>query len=47
MLEMCKLIPELVKRFDFEIDMPPTRWETKNYWFVKPENFRLRIVPRS
>lgn len=43
---MCKLVPELVMRFDFELDMEDGDWRTVNYWFVKPENFRVRVKSR-
>ncbi|KAF3003237.1 hypothetical protein E8E13_010009 [Curvularia kusanoi] len=42
-LEMAKLIPDLVKAFDFTLDMPQEEWKTVNYWFVKPERFPVRL----
>ncbi|KIX09183.1 uncharacterized protein Z518_00262 [Rhinocladiella mackenziei CBS 650.93] len=42
-LEMYKLIPELVRKFDFELDMATSNWKTRNYWFVKPIDFRVRV----
>ncbi|KAJ5134729.1 hypothetical protein N7448_000252 [Penicillium atrosanguineum] len=40
-LEMSKLIPRLVKAYDFT----PLRktWMTENYWFVKPTNFEVYV----
>lgn len=45
MLEMCKLVPRLVRDFDLEL-CDTKRWQTKDHWFVKPENFRMRVRPR-
>ena len=42
---MSKLIPRLVRDFDFELDKPLKEWTTLNYWFVKPQDFRVRIKP--
>ncbi|GAB1313123.1 hypothetical protein MFIFM68171_03333 [Madurella fahalii] len=45
MLEMCKLVPRLIRGFDFELcEREP--WQTRNYWFVKPMNFNIRVRPR-
>ena len=42
MLEMCKLIPELVKRYDFELTAPGTPLETENKFFVQHKNVYVR-----
>ena len=46
-LEMSKLIPELVHRFDFTLDpslaAPDSNWTTSNYWFVQPVNFSVKV----
>lgn len=44
---MSKLIPQLVRTFDFELEQPNKEWETMNYWFVKPVNFRVKVKLRS
>lgn len=43
-LEMSKLIPRLVRDYDFT----PLRksWMTENYWFVKPTDFEVHVQPR-
>lgn len=46
MLEIAKLIPRLIRDFDMEIcEKGP--WETLNYWFVKPKNFKVLVRPRA
>ena len=49
-LEMSKLIPELVRRFDFTLDDelagPGAQWTTSNSWFVTPVNFRTKVKSR-
>lgn len=49
LIEMSKLIPQLLSRFDFVLDEEIERngWRTRNTWFVKPENFYGRVVKRS
>ncbi|OQD74277.1 hypothetical protein PENDEC_c011G00322 [Penicillium decumbens] len=44
-LEMSKLIPRLVKDYDFT----PLRktWTTENYWFVKPTDFEAHVQKRQ
>ncbi|KAF5875927.1 putative cytochrome p450 pisatin protein [Botrytis fragariae] len=49
LLEMNKLIPQLVRRFDFELDADVERdggIVCKNRWFVKQQNFRARVLRR-
>ncbi|KAJ5983199.1 hypothetical protein N7481_005298 [Penicillium waksmanii] len=43
-LEMSKLIPRLVRDYDFT----PLRsdWKTENYWFVKPMDFDVHVQKR-
>jgi cytochrome P450 len=41
-IEMSKLIPRLVREFEFEI-IKEGEWETQNYWFVKPTDFVLKV----
>ncbi|CAI6085610.1 unnamed protein product [Clonostachys chloroleuca] len=51
MLEMCKLIPRIVRDFDFQLDgsiaNPNVSWKTTAYWFVKPRDFNVRVTPRQ
>ncbi|KAH7111699.1 cytochrome P450 [Dactylonectria estremocensis] len=48
MLEMSKLIPLILRDFDFALDGPISQpWEAASYWFVKPKNFKVRIMPRK
>ncbi|PMD27973.1 hypothetical protein NA56DRAFT_696994 [Hyaloscypha hepaticicola] len=46
LLEMTKLIPQLVRNFDFELEEPDKEWKTVNVWFVKQTNFNCRIKLR-
>lgn len=47
LLEMTKLIPQLIRNFDFELVELDVDWKTVNVWFVKPENFNCRIKLRG
>ena len=42
-LEMTKLVPQIVRNFDFELQNPDKDWTCNNYWFVKPVDFYVRI----
>ena len=45
-MEMMKVIPELVLSFDFSFAYPLMDWSVRNDWFVKQENFMVRIRGR-
>jgi hypothetical protein len=44
---MSKLVPQLVRNFDFELIQPSRKWDTVNYWFVKPIDFKVKVVARK
>ncbi|KAF7898938.1 uncharacterized protein EAF01_008151 [Botrytis porri] len=49
LLEINKLIPQLVRRFDFELDPDVEKnggLVCENRWFVKQKNFRVKILGR-
>jgi len=46
-LEMSKLIPQLVRKFDFELEKADKEWETTNVWFVKPVDFTVKVKLRN
>jgi cytochrome P450 len=46
MLEMTKLIPRIIRDFDFELE-ENRPWATQNLWFVKPVDFRVKIKARQ
>ncbi|KAL3487620.1 cytochrome P450 [Aspergillus germanicus] len=46
LLEMYKVIPEIVQTFDFEM-VTDGEWKTHNAWFVKPVDFRCRVKTRG
>jgi cytochrome P450 len=49
LLEMSKLIPRIIRDFDFELETSLQRnnWNTWNYWFVKPVDFKVRVAIRE
>lgn len=47
MLEISKLIPYLIKNYDFELQDPEREWEAYNYWFVKPTRLNVRVRVRQ
>jgi hypothetical protein len=44
---MSKLIPLLIRNFDFELQDKEREWKTTNYWFVKPNNFNVTVRARA
>lgn len=47
LLEINKLVPTLVRDFDFEFSPEvERRWDVRNRWFVKPMDFKAKVVPR-
>lgn len=46
MLEINKLIPQIIRKFDLELADPNMELETVNCWFVKQSNITVRIKPR-
>ncbi|KAF5019801.1 hypothetical protein F66182_8170 [Fusarium sp. NRRL 66182] len=48
MLEISKLIPRIVRDYDFSLDatLQSKEWKTNDYFFVKPLDFNLHIAPR-
>ncbi|KAH6681094.1 cytochrome P450 [Plectosphaerella plurivora] len=49
MLEICKLIPVLIRDFDFSLHetLRQEEWHTQNYWFVKPVDFQVQLRKRE
>jgi hypothetical protein len=50
MLEISKLIPRLIRDFDFTIpnNNPETKkLKTNNRWFVKPKGFNVQVQTRG
>lgn len=45
MLEMSKLLPQLVRRFDF-VPEGNTEWQTSSGWFVK-QKIQVKVTDRE
>ncbi|KAI0876529.1 cytochrome P450 [Hypoxylon argillaceum] len=48
-LEISKLIPRIVRDFDFELSSGNAKdlWATQNHWFVKPREFQVKVMERE
>ncbi|XPS73243.1 hypothetical protein M3J09_005393 [Ascochyta lentis] len=46
-IEMTKLVPSLLMRFDIELAHPDEKPEQHCWWFVKQEGLNMRLIPRS
>ncbi|KAK4444691.1 hypothetical protein QBC34DRAFT_181791 [Podospora aff. communis PSN243] len=47
LLEIYKLVPSMLRRFEIEFDDPSQEWEIVNAWFVKQNNFTTRFKLRE
>ncbi|KAK3349306.1 cytochrome P450-like protein [Lasiosphaeria hispida] len=47
LLEIYKLVPSMLRRFEIEFDDPNQEWEIVNAWFVKQNNFTTRFKLRD
>jgi cytochrome P450 len=49
LLEMSKLVPQLVRNFNFELDeyLQAAGLKSLNRWFVKQQNFRGKVFARA
>ena len=49
LLEMSKLVPQLVRNFNFELDedLQTAGLKSLNRWFVKQQNFRGKVFARE
>ncbi|PSS03410.1 cytochrome P450 [Coniella lustricola] len=47
LMEIYKLVPSLLRRFDIEFQDPEKDWKICNSWFVKQSDFWVRFTPRK
>lgn len=47
LMEIQKTVPELIRRFEFEMVPLDATWTTKNRWFVKPDEFKCKVRLRK
>ncbi|EXK43526.1 hypothetical protein FOMG_02471 [Fusarium oxysporum f. sp. melonis 26406] len=47
LMEISKLIPQLIRKFDIELADPQMKLETENVWFVKQTNVIVEIKERA
>ncbi|KAF2267825.1 pisatin demethylase [Lojkania enalia] len=47
LLEVYKLVPSFLRRFEIELDRPDREWKTHNAWFVRQSEFYTRFRPRQ
>lgn len=47
MFEISKVLPVLVRDFEFELVGIENEWKTHNHWFVKPLDFKVKVKAKS
>ncbi|OQV01806.1 hypothetical protein CLAIMM_07097 [Cladophialophora immunda] len=43
LLEISKMVPQLLRTYEITLAKPGEEWKTKNFWFVKPECLNVRF----
>ncbi|KAJ9668219.1 hypothetical protein H2201_001648 [Coniosporium apollinis] len=46
LLEIYKLVPSFLRRFEIQLEDPDKEWETHNAWFVRQLNFNTKFRAR-
>jgi cytochrome P450 len=47
LMEMAKLVPQLLREFTFELTYPEKEWTTTNVWFVIQRGLICNLTPRA
>ncbi|KAH7171270.1 cytochrome P450 [Dactylonectria macrodidyma] len=47
LMEMAKLLPQLLRNFDFELVDPKAEWKVSNFWFAKQIDMDCYIAERK
>ncbi|KAL6366194.1 hypothetical protein LRP88_00291 [Fusarium phalaenopsidis] len=47
LLELYKLVPTILRRFELELVNPETPWKLHNAWFVRQAGFNVRLKERD
>jgi cytochrome P450 len=47
LMEMSKLVPQLLRRYHIKLADPNAEWELFDYWFVKQEGLRCVLMRRD
>lgn len=43
---MSKMVPQLLRRFDFELEDPSKEWQLHDYWFVRQTGLLCKVKKR-
>jgi hypothetical protein len=46
MMEIMKLLPTLMRRFDFALAHPEQEWDVLGHWFTKQSKMDMIFKPR-
>ncbi|MCJ1360922.1 hypothetical protein MMC16_000017 [Acarospora aff. strigata] len=47
LMEMWKVVPEIIRRYDFKLADPAKEWRVQGLWFVKQTGMDMIFTPRS
>lgn len=47
MLEMCKLVPQVLRRYEFALAQPGREWEMRDFWFVQQSGLVVEVKRRE
>jgi len=47
LMEMAKIIPQIVRNFDVSLASPKAEWRCQNHWFVKQTGLFVKVSRRN
>lgn len=47
LLEISKVVPQLLRQFDFQLSHPEKEWKLYDYWFVRQTGLICRVIKRK
>jgi cytochrome P450 len=47
LMEMSKLLPEILRHFDFQLVHPEKPWSVSNFWFAKQDDMDCFVTARK
>jgi hypothetical protein len=46
MMEILKVVPALMRRFDFALASPKEEWQVNGHWFTMQSKMDMTFTPR-
>lgn len=46
-IEMMKVVPQILRKFELRLDLPDREWKVTNKWFVQQDDFVVKVKRRG